>query len=151
MALTPGDSLPPPGGALPGGAPDDAGPIVPKSPIGGPGGPGGSPMMSPGAGAGNRAAATQQIKAVMPALLMSAMAFESGSKEQQAILRAISSLNPIFGKAEGQNMVPAGLASMAAAARGGGPLSAAPPPGIAPDTSKPPAGMLPPIGPTGAP
>ena len=105
-------------------------------------------MMSPGAGAGNRAAATQQIKAVMPALLMSAMAFESGSKEQQAILRAISSLNPIFGKAEGQNMVPAGLASMAAAARGGGPLSAAPPPGISPDT-KPPAGISPPVPPGG--
>jgi len=149
----PGDTLPGgPPGAPPGGPSDDpTGGIVPKSPIGGPGGPGGSPMMSPGAGAGNRAAATQQIKAVMPALLMSAMAFEAGSKEQQAILRAISSLNPIFGRAEGQNMVPAGLASMAAAARGGGPLSAAPPPGISPDTSKPPAGMLPPLPPGGSP
>ncbi len=115
---------------------------MPKSPTGGPGGPGGSPMLSPGGGAGNKAAATQQVKAVIPALLIASMAFESGSKEQQALLRAISSLNPIFGKAEGQNMVPAGLATMAQAAKQG-PLSAAPPPGLSPDT-KPPAGMAPP-------
>lgn len=95
--------------------------------------------MSPGGGAGNKAAAVQQIKAVMPALLIGAMAFEGGSKEQQAILRAVSALNPIFGKAEGSNMVPAGLATMAQAAKQG-PLSAAPPPGLSPD-NKPPPGM----------
>src|SRR5580704_4458603 len=116
----------PPGGAA-----------LPKSPVGGPGGPGGSPMLSPGGGAGNKAAATQQVKAVIPALLMASMAFESGSKEQQALLRAISSLNPIFGKAEGSNMVPAGLATMAQAASKG-PLSAAPPPGISPSPTPPP-------------
>lgn len=96
-------------------------------------------MLSPGAGAGNKAAATQQVKAVIPALLVASMAFDPGSKEQQALLRAISSLNPIFGKAEGANMVPAGLATMAQAAAKG-PLSAAPPPGIRP-SSEPPAGM----------
>lgn len=96
-------------------------------------------MMAPGGGAGNKAAATQQVKAVIPALLIASMAFEAGSKEQQSLLRAISSLNPIFGKAEGQNMVPAGLATMAQANKQG-PLSAAPPPGISP-SSKPPAGM----------
>ena len=132
---------PPPGDAGPSGAP----PVVPKSPIGGPGGPGASPMMSPGGGAGNKAAATQQVKAVIPALLIASMAFEAGSKEQQALLRAISSLNPMFGKAEGQNMVPAGLATMAQASKQG-PLSAAPPPGLSPDT-KPPAGMEPPAPP----
>lgn len=136
-----------PGGAPPGGPGGGAPPIVPKSPTGGPGGPGGSPMLSPGGGAGNKAAATQQVKAVIPALLIASMAFESGSKEQQALLRAISSLNPIFGKAEGQNMVPAGLATMAQAAKQG-PLSAAPPPGLSPDT-KPPAGMAPPEAPGG--
>src|ERR1700722_14409613 len=88
---------------------------LPKSPVGGPEGPGGSPMMSPGAGAGNKAAAVQSVKAVMPMLLKASMAFEAGSKEQQALLRAMSSLNPIFGKAEGANMVPAGLAQMAMA------------------------------------
>lgn len=96
-------------------------------------------MLSPGGGAGNKAAATQQVKAVIPALLMASMAFESGSKEQQALLRAISSLNPMFGKAEGANMVPAGLATMAQAAKQG-PLSAAPPPGLV-SNGAPPPGM----------
>lgn len=97
-------------------------------------------MLSPGAGAGNRAAATQQIKSVMPALLTAAMAFDAGSKEQQAILRAISSLNPIFGKAEGANMVPAGIATLANQAKAGM-MSHSPPPGIAPGK---PAGVEPP-------
>lgn len=98
-------------------------------------------MLSPGGGAGNKAAATQQVKAVIPALLVASMAFDAGSKEQQALLRAISSLNPIFGKAEGTNMVPAGLATMAQASKQG-PLSAAPPPGIAP-AGKPPGMDMP--------
>lgn len=98
-------------------------------------------MLSPGGGAGNKAAAVQQVKAVLPAIIMAMMAFEAGSKEQQALMRAASALNPLFGKAEGQNMVPAGLATMAQAGKGG-PLSTAPPPGIAPD-AKPPAGMEP--------
>jgi hypothetical protein len=101
--------------------------------------------MSPGGGAGNKAAAVQQVKAVLPSLLLASMAFEAGSKEQQSILRAVQSLNPIFGKAEGQNMVPAGLATMAQAAKQG-PLSAAPPPGLAPNSSPPP-GMEPPAPP----
>jgi hypothetical protein len=100
-------------------------------------------MMSPGAGAGNKAAAVQQIKTVLPALLLASMAFEAGSKEQQAVLRAISSLNPIFGKAEGANMVPAGLATMAQATKQG-PLSAAPPPGLASNPTPPPGMGLPP-------
>lgn len=95
-------------------------------------------MLSPGGGAGNKAAATQQVKAVIPALLVASMAFEAGSKEQQALLRAISSLNPIFGKAEGSNMVPAGLATMAQAAKSGSPLSAAPPPGLVSNNTPPP-------------
>lgn len=118
-----------PGGAAPAG--------MPKSPIGGPGGPGASPMMSPGGGAGNKAAAIQSIKAVLPAILKASMAFESGSKEQQAVLRAVASLNPIFGKAEGDNMVPAGLAAMAMQAKQG-PLSSAPPPGLVANNSPPP-------------
>ena len=94
-------------------------------------------MLSPGGGEGNKAAAVQTIKAVMPAILKASMAFEAGSKEQQSILRAISALNPIFGKAEGSNMVPAGLATMAMAAKQG-PLSAAPPPGLVSNNSPPP-------------
>ena len=132
---------PPPGGGAAPGAP----PMLPKSPVGGPGGPGGSPMLSPGGGAGNKAAAVQTVKALLPGLLHASMAFEAGSKEQQALIRAVSALNPIFGKAEGTNMVPAGLATLAQNARKG-PLSAAPPPGLMP-TDKPPGDMpMPPMG-----
>jgi len=105
-------------------------------------------MLSPGGGAGNKAAAVQSVKAVMPMLLKASMAFEAGSKEQQALLRAMSSLNPIFGKAEGANMVPAGLAQMAMANKQG-PLSAAPPPGLASNPTPPP-GMGAPPGAEGA-
>jgi hypothetical protein len=94
-------------------------------------------MLSPGGGEGNKAAAVQSVKAVMPMLLKASMAFEGGSKEQQALLRAMSSLNPVFGKAEGANMVPAGLAAMAMSAKQG-PLSAAPPPGLQANTAPPP-------------
>jgi hypothetical protein len=96
-------------------------------------------MLSPGGGAGNKAAAIQSVKAVMPMLLHASMAFEGGSKEQQALLRALSSLNPLFGRAEGANMVPAGLATMAQASQKG-PLSAAPPPGLI-SNNQPPPGM----------
>jgi hypothetical protein len=104
-------------------------------------------MMSPGAGAGNKAAAVQSVKAVMPMLLKASMAFEAGSKEQQALLRAMSSLNPIFGKAEGANMVPAGLAQMAMANKGGA-MQSAPPPGLI-SNNAPPPGMGAPPAPAG--
>ena len=98
-------------------------------------------MLSPGGGAGNKAAAIQQINAVMPALLHASLAFEAGGKEQNAVLEAVRALR-IFGKAEGTNMVPAGLATMAAAAKQG-PLSAAPPPGLSPSPTPPPGMELP--------
>lgn len=123
----------------PGGSP------MPGAPTGGPGGPGASPMLSPGGGEGNKAAAIQSVKAVMPAILKASMAFEAGSKEQQAILRAVSALNPIFGKAEGSNMVPAGLAAMAMQAKQG-PMSAAPPPGLVSNPTPPPGMGAPPPG-----
>lgn len=102
-------------------------------------------MLSPGGGEGNKAAAIQSVKAVMPAILKASMAFEAGSKEQQAILRAVSALNPIFGKAEGSNMVPAGLAAMAMQAKQG-PMSAAPPPGLVSNNQPPPGMGAPPPG-----
>jgi hypothetical protein len=120
-------------------------PAVPKSPVGGPGGPGGSPMLSPGGGAGNKAAAVAQIKAAHEALLIASMAFESGGKEQNAVLEAVRSLR-IFGKAEGTNLVPAALATMAQANKQGQ-LSAAPPPGLVSNNSPPPGmGSPPPEG-----
>ena len=85
-------------------------------------------MMSPGGGAGNRAFAMTQIKAAHSALLLASNAFVAGSKEQQALLRAVTAINTIAGKAESASMVPAGLAAMAQASKQG-PLTAAPPPG----------------------
>jgi hypothetical protein len=99
-------------------------------------------MMSPGGGAGNKAASIQKIKVATSALLVASMSFETGSKEQQAILRAISSLNPLFGKAEGTDMVPAGIAAMARDASQG-PPKAAPPPGAAPPPEPPASPGLP--------
>lgn len=135
--LTPPPAAP---GAPPGAGPGAAPPGLPKSPAGGPGGPGASPMLSPGGGAGNQAAAMQSVKVAMPTLLHAALAFAVGSKEQQALINAYRALTPIFGKAEGSNMVPAGIATMAMNAQKGGGMSAAPPPGIKP-TNTPPPGM----------
>jgi hypothetical protein len=101
-------------------------------------------MLSPGGGAGNKAAAVQIIKALLPALLHASMAFEGGSKEQNAALESVRALR-IFGKAEGANMVPAGLATLAQNARKG-PLSAAPPPGLMPTDKPPPDMPMPPVG-----
>ena len=131
---------PMPGGAGPPGGPPP--PSLPKSPIGGPGGPGASPMMSPGGGAGARANSMNQIRAANDTLLLAVASFDQGSKEQQAILRAITALNTISSRATGANMVPAALAAMAQASSRG-PLTTAPPPGM--------AGGMGPSGPGGPP
>ena len=57
---------PPPGGGLPG------------SPVGGPGGPGATPMLSPGQGAGLKAASVAKIKAAMRAILIEATHLDPG-------------------------------------------------------------------------
>jgi hypothetical protein len=129
-----GPAAPP--GAGPGAAPS---PVLPKSPVGGPGGPGASPMMSPGGGAGNQAAAVQRVKGILPMLLETALAWPVGSKEQRSLVDAFRSLSSAFGKGD-QSNVPAGIAAMAMNAQKGGGMTAAPPPGIKP-TNTPPPGM----------
>jgi hypothetical protein len=134
--------MPDPAAALPGGPPPGGPPGgMPKPPAGAPPptGPGSSPALSPGDGAGRRAAAVQSVKTLLEPLLVATMAFEPGSKEQQALIRAVQSLNPIFGKAQPGGMVPAALQSMAQA-NAKGPLSGGPPPGIPPSPT-PPAAM----------
>jgi hypothetical protein len=79
------------------------------------------------------------VKAALEPLLLASMAFEPGSKEQQALIRAVSALNPVFGKTAPGGMVPSALQSMAQA-NAKGPAAAAPPPGIAPSPT-PPKGM----------
>ena len=113
-------------------------PVLPGSMAGSPPGPGASPVVSPGGGAGNGAAATAMMKAVMPAMHQALMAFPVGSKEYKAVLRALTSLTPIFGQAQERNLVPASLVQLAQAAKTGGPIASAPPPGLAP--APPPGG-----------
>ncbi len=103
-----------------------------------PPGPGASPVVSPGSGAGNTAAAGAMMKAVMPAMHQALMAFPVGSKEYKAVLRALTSLTPIFGQSQDRNLVPPALLQLAQAAKSGGPIASAPPPGIAP--APPPGG-----------
>lgn len=75
--------------------PGGAGAGLPKSPIGGPSGPGGSPMVSPGSGAGMQARAKQIISEIMKQLLELGAAFEAGSTEFNGVARAIGALNSV--------------------------------------------------------
>lgn len=121
--------------------PSPMGGVLPKSPMGGPGGPGASPMASPGGGAGNQAAALSNIKACMRTMQMSMLAYEPGSKEFQGLMRALSALNPLFGESKGGDLTPAALRHMASSQNLGGPLAGAPPPGIQPAPLPPAGGM----------
>lgn len=100
-------------------------------------------MMSPGGGAGNQAAAVQKIKTAIDALVIAMAAFPAGSKEMQAVMRSVSALQPLFGKATGQNMVPAGIAAMGRDAASGKPPIMPPSPG-AMGAPPPPANIPPP-------
>ena len=145
MALPGMDPSSPPGGAGPPPGP----PPMPKSPAGSPPtGPGSSPALSPGDGAGRKAAAIHTVKALLNPLLVASMAFEAGSKEQQALIRAVSALNPIFGKAEQTNMVPAAMQQMVMQGAKGPGGSQPPPPGpMMPPGGKPPGPSMGPGGP----
>ena len=87
-------------------------------------------MVSPGGGAGNKAAAMANIKAVMRTLQMSMMAYEPGSKEFQGLMRALSALNPLFGQPSGADLGPAAIRQISQTQNVGGPLAGAPPPGV---------------------
>jgi hypothetical protein len=106
-------------------------------------------MMSPGAGAGNEAAADATIKALIPGLHKAMAAYPVGSKKYAAVLNALRALTANFGREESTPMVPAALQQLAMAAKSGGPMQGAPPPGLAP--APPPGGAgIPPGGPPGA-
>lgn len=105
-------------------------PQLPKSPAGSPSTPGASPMTAPGGGEGNKAAAVAQLKAIIPTLYKIMAAFPPGSKENSAMLRAVTAMSPIAGKTEQNSLVPAAIQQMAAAAQSGG-LKNAPPVGLA--------------------
>ena len=99
---------------------------------GGPTGPGASPALAPGGGAGNEAAADALIQGILPAMHKALSAYPVGSKKYAAVLNALRALTANFGREQTQGLVPAAIMQMAQAAKGGTPMSAAPPPGIAP-------------------
>lgn len=114
------------GGPMPGG-----GMAMPKSPVGGAGGPGGSPMVSPGGGAGNMAAAMVGVKRAHAALTGYLTAFPAGSKEQQAMFRALAALNTIVKDAPAETSAASQRQNDVQGASTSGPLAGAPPPGVA--------------------
>jgi hypothetical protein len=91
--------MPPMGGA-PGGAPGGVpGALnLPKSPVGGAPGPGASPMLSPGDGAGMEAHVEDGIRAAIPNLLAMAGKLKAGTTKFNAVISAIKTLNGVFGK-----------------------------------------------------
>ena len=105
---------------------------MPKSPMGGPTGPGASPAMSPGAGAGAEAAAQADVKATIPILMKAANALPVGDKARQALLRAVMALEAHFGKSANEDLTPAAAQRIGAAAKPGGGLQGhnMPPPGL---------------------
>lgn len=111
---------------------------------GGPAGPGASPALSPGGGAGNEAAADALIHAILPAMHKALSAYPVGSKKYAAVLNALRALTANFGKEQTGSMVPAAVMQMAQSAKGGTPMAAALPPGIAPAGGPGPAGGPPP-------
>lgn len=115
--------------------------MLPKSPIGAPGGPGASPMVSPGNNAGAKAAATGKIKACMSTMLSVAHTFEPGTKEFNALMGSLRTLNGMFGKPSDQDLVPAARRQIAQAPKP--PLAGSPPAGLGggPPPPQPPPGM----------
>lgn len=115
-------------------------PVLPGNMAGTPPAPGAGPALAPGAGAGNHAAALAQGKVIMPVLLKILGALPVGSKEYNSVLRMISEGSKVFGEAQEGNLVPAGIAQLATAARNGSsPLSAVAP-GLSPNLPPPPSG-----------
>ena len=80
----------------------------------------------------------------LPLLHEALQSYAPGSKEYQALMRALSALSPIFGRAGGESMLPATIQAMAGGVgkppAGGLPPGGMPPPG-APPPSLGPAGF----------
>ena len=89
--------------------------------------------MSPGGGAGNKAASVALVKTAMQGLIKFMSALPPESKEFKAVNKAISALIPVFGASSAEDsLVPAAIQQMGMAAKAGGPLASAPAPGLQP-------------------
>jgi hypothetical protein len=100
-------------------------------------------MLSPGNGAGNLASAISQIKTLHQALTKQLSAFASGSKEQQAVMRALSALNPVIKDVAPENTASAKRALLQGDASGGASLAGTPPGGVGSAAGSPAAPMSP--------
>lgn len=87
-------------------------------------------MLSPGGGAGARAAAEAKIAGVLDDLKEAMNGFDVESKEFQRLIRAISSLTQISGTKKADELRPAANLQNRAMAGRANPLQGAPPPGI---------------------
>lgn len=96
-------------------------PNLPGAMAGKPTTPGGSPVVSPGGGAGQSAAASAAVKAIMPILHKALSAFEVGSKEYMAVMDAVKKLSGVFAKPSGSNLVPAAIQDIMGKAKAGTP------------------------------
>lgn len=102
----------------------------PRSPVGGPAGPGGSPATSPGDNLGKRAAAVEAARVAVGKLMEIARDFGIGTKEFNAVHKAITALNPVIGhQLEGETTA-ASRRQLAAMPQP--PLANAAPPGMSP-------------------
>lgn len=97
-------------------------------------------MLSPGASAGAKAAAAAKIKACMRNIQIAGLAFDAGTKEFNAVMGALRTLNGIFGKPSDQDTDQASRQQMAQPPPS--PLAGMPPAGAAPGAA--PGGGVPP-------
>lgn len=123
-----------PPGMMPGG--EMPPPSLPKSPAGGPGGPGSSPALSPGGGKGNQEAARSQVKMMLQGMLMMQQSFDMYSDEYGALAEAIRSLRNVFGKSSKEDLTPAAINQMAQQSKQGKPFAQVPAAGM--QNNKPP-------------
>lgn len=102
-------------------------------------------MLSPGGGAGNQAAASGILKSVIPFLHNALSALQVNSPQYKAVDKALAALTPVFGAAQGGNVVPSSIMALAQAAKSGAmpmanaapPLASSPPPGAKPPSPMP--------------
>ena len=73
-------------------------PVMPKSPMGPPVSGGSSPVMSPGSGGGNEAAATASVKSAIDILSPQLANFPFGSEKYDALYKALGSLKKGLGE-----------------------------------------------------
>jgi hypothetical protein len=104
-------------------------------------------MVAPGGGAGNQAAATAMVSKAFDVLKAVFQGFPNGSKEQQAVMRAMTALNPLFGTDKAAELSGAAGRQLSAMGAPGNPLAGTPSPGIQSAPMPPPAGAAGPAGP----